>query len=130
MRSRRDDVDWGAAVERALAIGVVGMGEPTEERAAARLEPFAAAPGDSIVWTRSADGEYFAGRITGPARRDGSPEAAEVDLVHVRPCAWQPAPVDVVPPAVLHTFGRGGRNWQQIHDDAVFEQSAQVLASH
>jgi len=42
MRSRRDDVDPWAAVERALERGLCGMGEATDERATRRRVRFAA----------------------------------------------------------------------------------------
>lgn len=135
MRSRRDDVAEGAAVARALDIGVCGLGgrlpepptslaealgavsEAYDERSARRLERFAEAPDGSAVWTRDADGWYWSGTLNGPWRYDPAPEAFAVDLVHVRPCRWQDQPVpDLrVPSAVLETFARGGRNWQRIH---------------
>lgn len=135
MRSRRDDVPAGVAVTRALRIAVVGMGgrldEPPaswehaleavsavhDERFARRLARFAEAPDGSVVWTRDADGWYWRGVLVGPWRYDPTVEASEVDLVHVRPCQWEdkPVPEPHVPAEVLHTFARGGRNWQRIH---------------
>ena len=142
MRSRRDDVDHGRAVERALAEGLCGMGgrlpRPPEsleeavealgvhdERAARRLARFAEVAPGAFVWTRDVDGLHLLGRLTGGWRYDASAEASRVDLVHVRDCAWRQEPVmaQEVPPAVLHTFARGGRNFQQIHDAAVSRQS-------
>lgn len=134
MRSRDDSVPGGAAVERALELGMCGVGgrvsgapssvaeaaravaDTVGERTAARLERFAAAPSGSLVWTRDADGLLWLGRLAGPWRYDPSREAAEVDLVHVRPCDWLDRPVDAehVPPAVRASFDRGGRNWQRI----------------
>ena len=146
MRSRRDDVDPGLAVERALALGVCGTGgrlpsppkdlaaalretaRTYDERTARRLERFAAVPLGAYVWTRDVDGLYLVGRVSGGWRYDATPEAFEVDLVHVRDCDWRekPVPVEHVPPAVLRTYARGGRNFQQTHDDAVTAQSALV----
>lgn len=134
MRSRDDAVDAAAAVGRALAIGVCGIGgrqapppatlvaalrrEDAErgERSARRLERFAAAPLGATVWTRDGDGLYWRGRLAGPWRYDDRAGAAEVDLVHVRACDWEPAavPMPEVPPAVRAAFDRGGRNWQRI----------------
>jgi hypothetical protein len=156
MRSRRDDVDAGEAVERALADGTVGIGgrlgnggdagaagafagvsleqafaetsERYDERTARRLERFAAVPVGSLVWTRDGDGLLRLGRITGDWAYDSSREAAAVDLVHVRGCRWAPDPVTdaTAPPAVLRTFGRGGRNFQQVHDPDVAGQSLRL----
>lgn len=145
MRSRRDDVDPGRTVERALVGGVCGIGgrltraprslqealamveEEHDERTARRLERFSAVPVAAFVWTRDADGLYVVGRLTGGWRYDGSPGAVSVDLVHVRDCTWAGSPTQEaeVPPAVVHAFGRGGRNFQRIHDGAV---SAETLA--
>jgi hypothetical protein len=143
MRSRRDDVDHGLAVERALTVGSCGIGgrlpqRPSgledalalterayDERTARRVERFAAVPTGSFVWVRDGDGHYLLGRITGEWRYDDHPDAVAADLVHVRDCAWRRTPVSPmdVPPAVAHTFNRGGRNFQRIHDDAVGPQS-------
>jgi hypothetical protein len=134
MRSRDDSVPEGAAVERALALGLCGIGgrvKPSPrslpdalaavdarlgERAARRLERFAAVPEGALVWTRDVDGVMWLGRLAGPWRYDPSDPARAVDLVHVRPCEWLTAPVDpaTLPPAVGVAFARGGRNWQSI----------------
>lgn len=131
MRSRRDDVDPYLAVERALRIGVCGMGEVTDDRSARRLERFSAVPSGAFVWTRDEDGLSHLGRLTGPRRRDESPEAVHADLVHVRDCTWLPEPVDPVriPPAVTQTFERGGRNFQQTHHPDVEAQTAALWRS-
>jgi hypothetical protein len=134
LRSRRDDVDHDLAVERALALGLCGIGgrlDPAPrsleealaetssaygERVARRLERFAAVPDGAQVWTRVPAGPFHRGWLTGPWQYDGSGAAAALDLVHVRPCAWDPEPWDGhrLPAAVAHTFRRGGRNFQRI----------------
>lgn len=134
MRSRDDDVIDGPAVERALAIGVCGVGGRLDvapdtiadalaavdaaygERMARRLERFAGVPEGAYVWTRDVDGLLWLGRITGPWRYDASAEARAVDLVHVRACDWLERPVEpaAIPAGVLEAFARGGRNWQSI----------------
>ncbi len=126
MRSRRDDVDHAAAVERALRLGVVGVGEATDERAERRLERFADAPVGAFVWTKRPDGRTYLGRLTGPWRRDD--DGSQVDLVNVRDCDWAAEPVDpaLLPPAVAQTFARGGRNFQQTHPGDVEGQTARV----
>jgi hypothetical protein len=126
LRSRRDDVDHAATVDRAVRLGVVGVGEPTDDRAERRLARFAEAPDGSFVWTRRPGGEVLVGRMTGPVRHD--PAGAAVDLVHVRDCEWLPEPVDaaLVPAAVAQTFARGGRNFQQIHPGDVEARTAEV----
>ena len=115
MRTRRDDVDPRLAVERALELGLCGMGTTDDVRAERRLERFAAAPEGTYVWTRGPDG-FHLGRLTGPCRRDDSVAAVAADLVHVRPCEWIDEPVDaaLVPEQVSYAFSRGGRNLQRI----------------
>lgn len=141
MRSRRPGVPDGAGVERALAAGVCGLGElpPSStvgtvadgERAARRLERFAAVPDGAFVWTRDVDGAYLLGRLDGPYRSDASAAARAADLVHVRPCRWLSAPVDVasVPAAVVATFARGGRNFQRIRAASAGPETAAVWAA-
>ncbi|GEP32335.1 hypothetical protein NSZ01_01030 [Nocardioides szechwanensis] len=86
------------------------------ERVARRLQRFAAVPDGAQVWTRVPAGPFHRGWLTGPWSYDGSSEAASLDLVNVRPCAWDPEPWDehLLPAAVAHAFRRGGRNFQQI----------------
>ena len=126
MRSRRDDVEPHLAVERALRLGLCGMGEVDDERGARRLERFVAVPTDAFVWTRDGDGLTYLGRLTGAGRRDDDPDAIGADLVHVRDCTWLTDPIEdaQLPGAVTRTFARGGRNFQQVHDPHVEEQTA------
>jgi hypothetical protein len=128
MRSRSDDFDAQAAVDRALRLGVVGFGEAaaSDERLERRVERFAEADDGAFVWTRDADGRYWLGRLDGPYRYDRDGE--DVDLVHVRPCRWlsRPLPESDVPPAVVATFGRGGRNFQQTHSPTVAGETGRI----
>lgn len=144
MRSRDDRVPAGLAVERALVVGICGVGgvldappsslpealaavdEVHGERMARRLERFATAPDGAFVWARDGDDLLWLGRLDGPWRYDQSAAARDVDLVHVRPCRWLAAPVPPidVPAAVRATFARGGRNWQRIHDIEAASASA------
>lgn len=120
MRSRGDDIDWAATIQRAFALGLVGFGDidGTERR----VERFADVDDGSFVWSREASGFYRVGRIDGSYRYDEG--GATVDLVHVRPCTWsRPVPEHRVPAAVLATFARGGRNFQQTHDTTVGAES-------
>ncbi|WP_084039533.1 GAF domain-containing protein [Demequina sp. NBRC 110053] len=147
MRSRRDDIaDDGAAVERALAQDLCGMGgvltdvprtlddaidataREHDDRAARRLERFALAPDGALVWTRDADGELWLGALDGPWRYDSADSALAVDLVHVRPCRWlgEPVPPAAVPAPVHVAFARGGLNWQGIRPGRAGELSAQL----
>jgi hypothetical protein len=129
MRSRRDDVDHGATIERALTLGLCGFGEVADDgRSARRVERFAEVDDGSFVWTRDTDGLYWLGRIVGPYFYDASDDAAVVDLVHVRECRWLAEPLlePVVPAAVIDTFGRGGRNFQQTHDFSVGAKSQRL----
>ncbi len=133
MRSRLDSVDPDLAVERALDLGLVGVGgrlsspprdlaeavagvsDEHDERVARRLERFAAVPDGAEVWTRDPAGLFHRGRVEGAWRYDADPAAHDADLAHVRPCAWEPPVAEhQVPAAVAATFRRGGRNFQRI----------------
>lgn len=139
MRSRDDAVPNGAGTERALALGICGIGgrlRPAPDsledalvkadaqagiRLAWRIERFAKAPIGSFVWTRDVDGLTYLGRLVGPWAYDADDDADAVDLVHVRSCDWlaEPIPDETVPPDVQASFGRGGRNWQRIRAASV-----------
>ncbi|RDH76453.1 GAF domain-containing protein [Mycolicibacterium moriokaense] len=127
MRSRRSDVDFGATIERARALGLCGFGSggSSAGRLARRIERFRDVENGSFVWTRDPDGLYWLGRIHGPYFHDDDAAAVAVDLVHVRECLWLPEPLlePNVPAAVVATFGRGGRNFQQTHDGTVSAES-------
>ena len=112
MRARDLDVPAGAGADFGVDHGLVGIGPGTGAKAERMLDRLAALPDGTIVWTRTSDGAFHVGRITGPYRYDDSEAAREVGIHHVRPCTWQPA--DDVPPAVIATFARGGRNLQRI----------------
>ena len=127
MRSRDDAVDHDATLERALSLGLVGMGAVRDERAGKRLDRFVAVPDGSFAWTRTGAGLHL-GRIDGPHRVDASEAAARVDLVHVRSCDWLPEPIDpaLVPAPVAYAFSRGGRNLQRIGTPGAAERTAAV----
>lgn len=130
LRSRRDDIDPQMTLDRAHAHGLCGFGRHGHGDALTRrVERFAAVPDGSLVWTRDGDGWYWLGRIAGPYFFDA--DGADVDLVHVRPCTWQsdPVPESRCPAAVLATFGRGGRNFQQIHHPDVARASEELWRS-
>lgn len=144
MRSRDDAVPRGVGPERALELGICGIGGRLEPapgslaealvaadaqsgiRLAWRIERFAKAPIGAFVWTRDVDGLTYLGRIAGPWAYDAGEEAAAADLVHVRRCEWLAEPIDPadVPAGVQATFTRNGRNWQRIHDDDAERLSA------
>jgi hypothetical protein len=133
MRSRSDDVDSQAAIDRALKRSVCGFGRLAtrpgdEQRLARRIDRFAAIADGSFVWTRDADSLFWLGRIDGPYFYDDDAAAAAVDLVHVRRCIWLPTPLleSEVPTAVVATFGRGGRNFQQTNDAAVGQETERL----
>ena len=139
MRSRSARIpDDAAAVDRALARGVVGLGDRLDdnaavqrERLARRVDRFASAPDGAFVVTMDARGRVVLGRLVGPYSRDDSAEAHTVDLVHVRPCHWRPEPLgdEEVPAAVVQTFTRGGRNWQRVNDAHAERLLAEVWAA-
>jgi len=127
MRSRRNDIDPQQTIDRALAMGLVGFGDAeADDRLARRVARFADVAEGSFVWTRDSHGLYWLGRIDGPLHHDDG--GAQVDLVHVRPCRWLTDPVlePEVPAAVLATFARGGRNFQQTHSPTVGAQTAAI----
>jgi hypothetical protein len=127
LRSRRDDIDPQLTLDRAQLLELCGFGGDRDlERLARRVERFAQVPDGSLVWTRDAHGLYRIGRIDGPYFYDADGES--VDLVHVRRCRWRDAPIieSLAPAAVVATFGRGGRNFQQIHDALVGDESLRL----
>ncbi|WP_199701116.1 hypothetical protein [Jiangella rhizosphaerae] len=111
-----------------VAEAAAALEQTAGERAARRLERFAAVPDGAFVWTRDVDGAYLLGRLDGPYRYDASPPARAADLVHVRPCRWLAVPVDSarVPAAVVAAFGRGGRNFQRIRHASVAPATAAI----
>jgi hypothetical protein len=126
MRSRCDAVEPRATIERARQLGLCGFGRlarsPGEkDRLARRVARFADVDDGAFVWTRDADGLFWLGRISGSYFYDSDDAAAAVDLVHVRPCDWLSEPLleSHVPAAVIATFHRGGRNFQQTHHPSV-----------
>ena len=146
MRSRRDDLDPQAALDRALRLSRCGFGgvltpapadldaavelaaAQHDERLARRIDRFAAVEEGAFAWTRDGDGLYRLGRISGPYSYDDAPEAAAVDLVHVRACSWLDTPFveSAVPPAVIATFERGGRNFQRTHTAGIGEHTQRI----
>lgn len=134
MWSRDDSVDRWAGVRRALRLGVCGVGGRLEstprdaehavravdrlhgEQMARRLERFMAVSDGTQVWTVDEDGLFHRGELAGAWRFDDAEPAHAADLTHVRPCEWTERNVTApqVPPAVLASFERGGRNFQQI----------------
>jgi hypothetical protein len=133
MRSRSDAVDARATIERARRHGLCGFGRlvrgPRErDGLARRVARFASVADGSFVWTRDPDGLFWLGRICGGYRYDTDGAAAKVDLVHVRPCDWLPDPLlePQVPHAVVATFGRGGRNFQQTHHPSVSQETQRI----
>ena len=131
MRSRRDDIDPAATIERARTHGLCGFGGPegsADDRLVSRIARFREVNDSSFVWTRDPDGLYWLGRISGPYFYDTDEAAAAVDLVHVRECDWLTTPLlePSVPAAVVATFRRGGRNFQQTHDSTVGAESRRI----
>ncbi len=126
MRSRNAAVEPQAAIDRARRLGVCGFGQSVnqsaeQQRLAHRVARFAELDEGSFVWTRDTSGWFWLGRISGPYIYDADETAAAVDLVHIRPCEWLSTPIleHDVPAAVVATFGRGGRNFQEIHHPSI-----------
>jgi hypothetical protein len=133
MRSRNDAVEQQATIDRARRLGVCGFGRsvsrPAEhDRLVRRVTRFAELDEGSFVWTRDTRGWFWLGRVCGPYFYDADKAAAAVDLVHVRPCEWLSRPIleHDVPAAVVATFGRGGRNFQEIHHPSIDVQTQTI----
>lgn len=136
-----------AAIDRARRLGLCGFGgvlnpgpddldsaialarKQYDDRFARRVARFAEVAAGSLAWTRDSDGLFWLGRIDGPYFYDADDAAVAVDLVHVRECRWLSTPVlePDVPAAVVATFRRGGRNFQQTHDADVGSHSARIF---
>jgi len=132
MRARDRDAPDGAGAEHGIEHGLVGIGDSRGDKAGRMLRRFAELPEGALVWTRTADGTYRLGRIAGPWRYDDSAAAREVGIHHVRPATWLDRRFgeDEVPPAVAATFARGGRNFQQTHDERAERRTAELWEEH
>lgn len=126
MRSRNDAVEQQATIDRARRLGVCGFGHVVsssaeQDRLARRVARFTGLEEGSFVWTRDTHGWFWLGRISGPYGYDAGKTAAAVDLMHIRPCEWVSMPIleQDVPDAVVATFRRGGRNFQEIHHPSI-----------
>ncbi|WP_172831600.1 GAF domain-containing protein [Mycobacterium asiaticum] len=133
MRSRSDAVDSRGTLDRALLLGLCGFGQLVDKAGAVdrlerRVARFADVADGSFVWTRDPDGLYWLGRIAGPYFFDDDDDAVAVDLVHVRHCEWRSEPLlePGVPAAVVATFRRGGRNFQQTHHPSVSQETQRI----
>lgn len=133
MRSRNDALELQATIERARRLGLCGFGQSVsrsaeQERLACRVARFAELDDGSFVWTRDTNGWFWLGRISGPYFYDANETAAAVDLVHVRPCEWLPTPIlePDAPAAIIATFRRGGRNFQEIHHPSIDEETQRI----
>ena len=126
MRARDREVPGGAdyGVER----GLVGIGRVPGDKGGRMLDRFAGLPDGVFVWTRTSDGSYRLGRITGPLHDDDSAAAREVGIQHVRPAEWLDRAFGPgeVPAAVAATFARGGRNLQRTHDEEAERRTAEL----
>jgi hypothetical protein len=128
MRARDLDVPVGAGAEYGLASGGVGIGPGRGEKAARALDRFATVPTGVFVWTRDRAGDYHLGRIAGTVREDRSAAARALGIVHVRDTTWLARAFQEaeVPPAVVQTFARGGRNFQRTHDRQAERMTAEI----
>ena len=133
MRSRNDAIEPQAAIDRARRLGLCGFGRSVsrpgeQERLVRRVARFAEVDQGSFVWTRDTNGWFWLGRISGPYSHDADETAAAVDLVHIRPCEWLSTPIleQDVPVAVIATFRRGGRNFQQLHHPSIDKDTQRI----
>ncbi|MGH3971198.1 MAG: GAF domain-containing protein [Mycobacterium sp.] len=133
MRSRNDAVEPQATIDRARRLGRCGFGQfvsrsAEQERLVRRVARFDELDEGSFVWTRDTNGWFWLGRIAGPYFYDADETAAAVDLVHVRPCECLSMPMleQDVPAAVVATFRRGGRNFQEIHHPSIAQETQRI----
>jgi hypothetical protein len=139
MRARSIQLTAGKGADEAIERGIVGIGEPlarvprtldeaaTElglshgDKAGRLLRAFASVPEGTFVWTRTSDGRFRLGRISGPWRY----ESSRTGIVHTRPADWLERPFrpDDVPAAVAAAFARGGRNFQRIRSERAEERT-------
>jgi hypothetical protein len=149
MRARDRDVPEGAGAQHCVDHGLVGIGDvlpvpPASldqavaavaqahgSKAARMLRRFAVIPDGALVWTRGRRG-FFLGRLAGPWTYDDSPAAHAVGIHHTRPALWlsHSFTAHEVPTAVAATFGRGGRNFQRTHGEAVERQTEDLWREH
>ncbi|MGB0120110.1 MAG: hypothetical protein WBP55_04050 [Solirubrobacterales bacterium] len=96
------------------------------------ISRFASLPDGSLIWTQIDEDSYCLGRLTGQWRYDSSGDAGQAGIVHLRPVEWIPEkiPIEKVPPAVLDSFARGGKNFQQIRASEAGPSSRQLWADH
>ena len=92
---------------------------------------FGLKPGDAmqegdLVWTRTLNGTYYLGRVTGPWRYDHREEARDADIVSVLPCEWVAVShLSDVPGKVLASF-RARISVQRIHSEAATQASMRL----
>jgi hypothetical protein len=149
MRARDRELPSGAGAEHGIDAGLVGIGDalravPTSladaiaraeqeqgVKASRMLKRFAELPVGSLIWTRTVDGRYAVGCISGPWRYDDGPAACRVGIHHVRPARWGQRLLspEEVPVAVVETFARGGRNFQRIRSDLAERQTSAIRRS-
>lgn len=148
MRARDLELPDGAGATFGLEHGVVGIGDALSRvpddlddavsladaehgaKAARMLERFADLSDGTLVWTQEAPGVFRLGRLTGAWRYDDSPGARAVGIHHVRPTDWlgESLTEPDVPPAVVATFARGGRNLQRTHNAEAERRTAALWA--
>jgi hypothetical protein len=132
MRARDRERPMGAGARFGVERGLVGIGDTPGDKGARMLHRFAGIEEGAFVWTRTGEGEYRLGRITGPWRYDDSKAARDVGIHHVRPAQWlgRAFGEDEVPAAVAATFARGGRNFQRTHSAEAERRTAELWDAH
>ena len=137
MRARSFDSGLFQGARLGTERGIVGIGEPLREtpetldqairalaakhseKSARMLSRFAGLPEGTLVWTRTDEDVFRLGELSGPWWYDDSEAAGRTGIHQVRSAIWIPGAFDPesVPPAVLETFRRGGKNLQRIRDE-------------
>ncbi len=125
LRARHLDVAPGVGAEFGLEHDVVGIEAGSSAKELRMAERLATLPDGTFVWTRDTRGAYWVGRIAGRTRREESPAARAVGITWVRDVRWCDRGLDEaeVPPAVVASFARGGRNMQRVHGAGVEQQT-------
>ncbi len=130
MRSRRDDVDLGATIERALARGLCGFGgakKPSDERAARRIERFRVSR--MVRSSGPATQRACTGSVASKVRTSTTmmmEQPPSTWFMSANAVGWQNLSLSIGTRGSDSYVPRGGRNFQQTHDSTVGAESQEL----